>query len=152
MSRRTVTAMALIVLAAFINLPGAVAQEGGQPAPRDGLLIHISHGVEDAHRVLMPLSLALKMSETMPVRLFFDIDGVTLLSKESENLTHEGFEKGSRELIVALLASENATVHICPMCMKAAGMTSEDLLDGVEIANPETFTGFTTGRIVTLDW
>jgi predicted peroxiredoxin len=152
MSSRLATVAALLAITVLLCPFISSAEEGVQQTKQDGMLIHISHGADDPHRVLMPLSLALKMSESMVVRVFFDIDGVTLVGKNAKNLTNEGFEKGSNELIQALLANDHVTLHVCPMCLKAAGMTQEDLLDGVQIADPGTFTGFTDGRIVSLDW
>lgn len=151
MKQQTLLMFAVIALFVLLGPLTSTAQEA-PPVSNDGLLLHVSHAADDPHRVLMPLSLAMKMSGAMPVRLFFDIEGVKVLAKDGPNLTHEGFEKGSKELIAELLKKPNVSIHICPMCMKAAGMTEADLLDGVVVANPKTFTGFTDGRIVTLDW
>jgi hypothetical protein len=40
----------------------------------------------------------------------------------------------------------------CPGCLKAAGKTESDLMEGVKIADKEMFFNFTTGRILTIDY
>ena len=53
---------------------------------KDGIFIHISHGPEDAHRVLMALNMANLMSETKDVLVYFDIKGVEVAGRTPEDL------------------------------------------------------------------
>ncbi|MCB2199515.1 DsrE family protein [bacterium] len=128
-------------------------QTNGEQADtvRDGMLMHISKSVDDPHRAMMPLTLALKMTEVHDVQLFLDIDAIFLVTKDGPDLTYEGFEMTSKQLVKALL-DKGIHIDACPMCMKSHGVTKDQLVDGVRIASAETFTGFTDGRIVTMDW
>lgn len=122
-----------------------------KPAVRDGMLIHISHFEDDPHRVLMPLSLALKVSGAYDVQVFLDIDAVHLVTRDGEDLTFHGFDQSSKELVQALL-DKGIQIDVCPMCMKSHGVEKDDLIDGVRVATAETFNGFTKGRIIPMDW
>ncbi len=136
-----------LVISLFMLLSAAQAEE----ETREGLLLHMSKGEDHAHEVLMPLSLGLKMHEAKAVQFFLDIDAVNLVKKGAEPVSFRGFDHASNILIERLLAA-GVGIHVCPMCMKAAGMTEDDLIEGVVVAGPDTFHGFTSGRIVTLDW
>ena len=117
---------------------------------RDGIFIHVSHGSEDAHRVLMALKMAEIMSETQDVLLYFDIQGVEVLLKDAPDLRYSHFPS-SHTQIKALLA-KGVTIVACPGCLKAAGKTPDDVMPGVQIASKEAFFQFTKGRILTLDY
>ena len=47
--------------------------------PRDGVVIHISHGPEDAHRVLMALQMAVLMAADHDVLVYLDIHGIDVV-------------------------------------------------------------------------
>lgn len=144
--------LAIVVAIALIVSLGWMQNNGAQAdAPRDGMLIHISKSTEDPHRAMMPLTLALKMHEVHDIQLFLDIDAIFLVTKDGPELTYEGFEMTSKQLVQALL-DKGIHIDACPMCMKSHGVTKDQLVDGVRIATAETFTGFTEGRIVTMDW
>ena len=57
---RCIMAIALLVLMAS----GQVARAEDQ-APRDGVFLHISHGVDKPHRVLMALSIIVLLAPTL---------------------------------------------------------------------------------------
>lgn len=116
----------------------------------DGVFIHISKGYENPQKVLMALSLASLFSETHDVAVFCDLEGVKLLTKDAEDLTMENY-KSAKEALSVLIANK-ALIMACPMCVKAAGLTSDDLMEGVIIAEKEKFFDFTDGRIITLDY
>lgn len=117
---------------------------------KDGVFIHISHGSDDPHRVLMALSMAEKMSEDKDVILYFDITGIEVLLKDAPDLSFAQFTS-SKEQVQKLL-DKGITIMACPGCLKAAGKTSEDLRDGVMVADKEKFFNFTEGRIISLDY
>ncbi len=48
--------------------------------------------------------------------------------------------------------TKNVDVYVCPTCLKMAGFTEADLMDGVKIAQKDKFFDFTKGRIITLDY
>ncbi len=117
---------------------------------KDGVFFHISTGVETPKRALMALSLAAKFAESHDVALFFDLEGVNLITKNAKNLELEHYLPSKDAL--AKLLEKNVLIMACPMCVKAAGLTSDDLLEGVIIAEKEKFFNFTKGRIINLDY
>ena len=141
-----VAAVVLIVSLGWMQAAG-----NNSKVQRDGMLIHISKSSADPHRAMMPLTLALKMSEVHDIQLFLDIDAIFLVTKDGPDLNYEGFEMSSKQLVQALL-EKGIHIDACPMCMKSHGVTKDQLVDGVRIATADTFTGFTKGRIVTMDW
>jgi predicted peroxiredoxin len=117
---------------------------------KDGIFIHVSHGVNDPHRVLMALSMAEKMAENKDVILYFDIKGVEVLLKEAPDLTFSHFASSHTQ--IQKLLDKGITIMACPGCLKAAGKTPEDLREGIMIADKEKFFNFTSGRILSIDY
>jgi predicted peroxiredoxin len=116
----------------------------------DGVFIHISHGMNDPHRVVMALQMASMMSKERDVAVYFDIKGIEVVLKETGNIEYPTF-KGSLESIEEL-KEKGISLMACPGCMKAAEKSPDDLLEGVNLADKETFFNFTKGRILTLDY
>ncbi len=116
----------------------------------DGVFVHISHGGDDVHRLLMGLQMAVLMSEDKDVLVYFDIAGIGAVTKDSEDFTYSHFPSSHTQL--KFLLDKGVTVMACPGCMKAAGVTDGDLMDGIQVADKEQFFNFTTGRILTLDY
>ncbi len=119
-------------------------------AVRDGIFIHITESYNDPHRVLMPLKMALMMSADKDVLVYMDIHAVELLVKSAKDLNFADFE--SVQTYINKLAEKKVGVYACPTCLKIAGFTPADLLDGVQVANKDRFFDFTKGRIITLDY
>ena len=115
---------------------------------KDGFLIHLSSS--DPHRVSMALTFANKMSAENDVLVFVDVDGVLAVLKDTESIRFKNFE-ASRTLIDKLLAA-GVTIAVCPMCLEAKGHTQYDLIGGLKIVDPNDFSNFTSGRIITLDY
>ena len=68
---------------------------GESPAPEpktDGVFIHISKGSADTHAVLMALMLADKFSTSNDVLVFFDMDGIEMVTKDAPHLEMEAFD------------------------------------------------------------
>ena len=117
----------------------------------DGIFIHLSHGPENPHNVLMALRMAEIMSEDKDVMVYFDIEGVRVVLKDSENITMEGDFPNSHEQLQKLM-DRNVTLQVCPGCLKAAGKTPEELMEGIAIADKDDFFNFTDGRILSIDY
>lgn len=117
---------------------------------RDGLFIHISHGQDDPHRLLMALSMAAMMSEDRPVLVYFDITGVDAVLADAADVNYAHFAPLSQQL--ATLRERGVIMMACPGCLKAAGKGAGDLAAGVQVADKSRFFSFTTGRILTLDY
>jgi predicted peroxiredoxin len=118
--------------------------------PRDGIFIHLSSGPEDAHRVLMAFKMAEVMSNDKDVLMYLDIQAVHLVVENAPDVKMDGFPS-SLEQIRKLLES-GVLIQACPTCLKVAGYTEDNLLDGVTLANKEKFFTFTKGKMVTIDY
>lgn len=116
----------------------------------DGAFIHISKGSAETHTVLMALMLADKFSTSNDVLVFFDKDGIDMVTKDAPNLEMDPFDPSDD--IFKRLVDLDVTILACPACMKVAGVEKEDLRDGVTMAEKEQFFNFTEGRILTIDY
>lgn len=132
--------------------PGPIAFENADTTVRDGLFIHLSHGYDDVNRSSMALSLAVKMADSVDVLVFCDLEAVKLLTKTAEHPAMAADHYMCPKDALDELRRLNVRIMACPMCMKAAGIKAEDLVDGVIVARRDLFFGFTKGRIVTLDY
>jgi predicted peroxiredoxin len=134
-----------VVLAGSGVTTGQAAEE-----PRDGVVVHVSHGKDDAHRLLMALSMASMMSEKHDVLVYFDIKGVEAVLKDAPDVSYAQFTPLKAQL--AELQRKGVALMACPGCLKAAGKTRQDLAPGVQVAEKSRFFSFTKGRILTLDY
>jgi predicted peroxiredoxin len=119
--------------------------------PRDGMFIHLTAGYENPHRVLMAFRMAEIMSEDKDVLVYCDIEAVKVLLKDSEDISMPEMFPSLRESISKLLAN-GVSIQACPGCLKVAGKSAEDLMDGIVLADKAAFFSFTKGRILTLDY
>jgi predicted peroxiredoxin len=117
---------------------------------KDGVFIHISESYNDPHRVLMPLKMAVMMSNDKDVLVYMDIHAVELLVKGAEDLNFADFEP--LQSYLKQLIDKNVGIYACPTCLQIAGFTPEDLMDGIQVAQKEKFFSFTKGRNITLDY
>ncbi len=147
---KTILFLVLTALAVSCN-PTATETPMNEEKPSDGIFIHLSHGPEDPHRVLMALRMAEIMSEDKDVLVYLDIKAVHVVLKDSENITMEGdFPESHKQL--RTLIEKGVELQVCPGCLKAAGRSPEDVMDGVSIADKEKFFNFTEGRILSLSY
>lgn len=114
----------------------------------DGMFIHVTSA--DPHRVLMAMQMAAMVSEDHDVVMYFDIEGVKVLIKDAPDLEYAQFPSSYAQ--IKNLTEKGITIMACPGCLKAAGYTPDDLMEGIKVANKETFFNFTKGRIITLDY
>jgi predicted peroxiredoxin len=138
----------IFLASAAILLAGVSGVSAAEP--RDGVFIHITHGKDDPHRVLMALNMARIMSEDRDVLVYFDIKGVEVVLKDSKDITYAHFPSSKQQL--SALSKKGVVLMVCPGCLKAAGKTSNDLATGIEIADKDRFFSFTKGRILPLDY
>ena len=152
--RRLLTGLLSVVLvgAALVLCLTCVPQKTpeGTAAARDGVLLHVSHGPEDPHRVLMALKMAEIMAADHDVLMYFDIRGVYAVVADAPDLAREPFAS-SRTMIPQLVAA-GVAVYACPSCLEVAQKTPDDLMQGVKLADKDAFFDFTKGRILTLDY
>ncbi len=123
-------------------------QQAQQTEIRDGMFIHVTSA--DPHRVLMALKMAEMISEDHDVLMYFDIEGVEVLVKDAPDLSYAQFPGSHGQL--KKLIEKGIIIQACPGCLEAAGYAETDLLEGIAVADKESFFNFTTGRIITLDY
>ena len=90
------------------------------------------------------------ISEENDVLVYIDIKGVEFVLQDSEDIKHPAFPS-AHESIKKLL-DKGVGVYACPGCLKAAGKTVDDLMEGIKAADKNAFFNFTDGRIITLDY
>ncbi|MBE0641762.1 MAG: DsrE family protein [Bacteroidales bacterium] len=117
---------------------------------QDGVFLHISHGTDDPHRLLMGLSMAKRMADDKDVLVYLDIEAVKVLTNDAAPIAMEPF--GSHLEIIQGLLDAGVTVMACPSCMKVAGIDPEKLIPGIQLAEKEAFFGFTQGRILSVSY
>jgi predicted peroxiredoxin len=152
--------IALIVLLAALSCQSGTTKEEkavnteeievNKKPVKDGVFVHISSGYEDAHRVLMPMKMATMMAVDQDVLVYMDIDAVKLLARDAEDLNHDSFD--SFQTYVSRLVEAGVGIYACPTCLEVAGIDSDNLMEGVQLASKERFFDFTEGRIITLDY
>lgn len=117
---------------------------------KDGVFIHITESYNDPHRVLMPLKMANIMAKDKDVLVYLDIHAVELVKKDAKDLTFGEFEPLKQQL--QDLINKGVGIYACPTCMKESGISPEDLMEGIQVAQKDKFFTFTKGRIITLDY
>lgn len=142
----------MVLLAAGAGCAGCCSGDPRVPgaSPRDGVFIHVTHGAEDPHAVLMALQMATLMSADRDVLVYFDLKGINVVLASAPDLSFATFAPSHAAL--KALRYRGVPLYACPGCLRAAGKTPEDLMPGVKVAQKEAFFDFTRGRILTLDY
>jgi len=141
--------LAAIVLAVVVA--GGIPEAWAEEPVRDGVFIHVSHGSDDPHRLLMALNMAGLMADDHDVLVYFDIKAIHVVLKDSEDVSFSHFPSSKASLSV-LKGKKGVVLMACPGCLKVAGKSEADLMEGVRIADKKKFTSFTKGRILSLDY
>jgi predicted peroxiredoxin len=144
-------AMILGLIALSLSLFQGISEAAGSEAAiKDGVFIHISSSPDYPQRVLMALKMAEIMSADKDVLIYFDIKGVEVVLKDSQDITCTQFPSSKTQL--KALIDKGVKIVVCPTCLAVAGKEAKDVIDGVKIANKDDFFNFTKGRILTLDY
>ncbi len=126
------------------------ASASTENAPRDGVFIHVSHGANDPHQLLMALSMANTMADDYDVLVYFDIDAASVVVSDFADVEFAHFPSARTQL--ASLEEKGVVLMACPGCLKVIDKGEEHLVEGVEIADKSKFFSFTDGRILSLDY
>ena len=119
-------------------------------AEQEGIFIHVKKGADNPHEVLMALSMATKFASDYDVLMYFDIDGIEMVTKNAPNLEMEPF--GSSDELFEKLVNAGVTIFACPGCMEVSDVKPSDLRTGVSVAEKDEFFDFTDGRILSIDY
>jgi predicted peroxiredoxin len=149
MMRSLFALVVLALLALSCQKPDSTVDASVQKM-RDGVVIHLTHGSDNPHRVAMALRMATMMANDKDVLVYCDIKGIEAVLKDVADITYPTFPS-ARESLARLIAN-NVQITACPGCMKAAGKAQDDLMPGVVLAEKELFFNFTRGRVLTLDY
>ncbi|MFW5683150.1 MAG: DsrE family protein [Phycisphaeraceae bacterium] len=144
------TRISLLLLAAVLSASNLGCATTETRQADDGVFIHIQSGPDNPHAVLMGMQMASMMAEDRDTLIYFDVDGIDVITNDAPNLSMEPF--GSSHETLAKLIDSGVSVYACPGCLKAAGKTPDDLMSGVRVAEKDAFFDFTDGRILTLDY
>jgi len=141
MQHMRLAATALIaLLTLFAGLHTAIADDD---AP---LFVNLT--TDEPHRATMALGFAKNQLErNHPVTIFLNDRGVMLATKGNSD------KFKSHQETLATIMSGGGAVIICPMCMKHYEVAESDLIDGVQMGNPElTGKALFEDDTVTLTW
>lgn len=126
----TMAVLALMTTGCPDNSGGSVAVGPTGPAP---VFLNITCDPQaDPQAMDMALKLAgFSLDEGRSVFLFFNVKGVKFPLKEFP----ADFAFGEDALLPQLsgLIERGATVHVCPICMKALGIEASQVMDGAEV-------------------
>ena len=118
---------------------------------QDGVFIHVSHGADDPHRLLMAFKMAVTMAEAgHPVLVYCDVKAVTVLADGAADVTLSPFPSAHTQL--KRMLELGVRVRACPTCLKVAGIGEDRLVKGVKLADKDEFFAFASGRILSLDY
>jgi len=140
-------------LCLFTLLAGLMVQPLFAQSPdtsRDGVFVHISHGSDNAHRLLMALNMANLMADDHDVLVYMDINAVNVVLEDADDVEFSHFP--SAQTLLASLKEKGVILMACPGCLKVIDKTGDDLMDGVVLADKTRFFSFTKGRILSLDY
>lgn len=149
MKRISIIILALAMMASCAA-PEQPAKENETVEVNDGVFIHMTHGHDNPHRVLMPLQMAAMMATDKDVLIYMDIDAVKLLTKDAEDVEYAHFTPLKESL--DNLLEMGVTIFACPGCMKAHEIEEADLMEGIQVAQKDKFFNFTEGKIVSLTY
>jgi predicted peroxiredoxin len=149
----------LVLLSVAVLFAVSCIRVNENPVPRvnmsfeaetEGIFIHVKKGSDNPHEVLMALSMAKKFSDDYDVLMYFDIDGIEMVTKDAPDLNMEPF--GSSDDLFDYLVDHDVTIFACPGCMEVEGVSPSDLRSGVTTADKHQFFDFTDGRILSIDY
>lgn len=99
----------------------------------NSLLIHSSHGKEDAERAILPFIVAnVAVTADQQATIFLTAEGVWLATKGyADDVKKEGFP--SLTEIMQSFISNGGKIWACGACTKPRGITQDDLIEGAQI-------------------
>ncbi len=142
------TPTVIVLLFLSVLLGAATSSMAADEPTAEGAPLFINLVTDDPHRANMALSFGKNQLELgHPLTVFLNDRGVFIAAKQ-------GAERfGLHQEKLAGLVAAGAEVIVCPMCMKHYGVAKSDLVEGLEVGNPEL-----TGRALfapdtrTLTW
>jgi predicted peroxiredoxin len=145
---------ALIAFVALFTL--AAAPAAAQDAPKAGLFVNLT--TDDtwaaAKAIMFAHEKALK-NGIEPVAIWLNVRGVYLADKKRPSHVH-GLMRGADKSIQDMLAdfmADGGIVLACQACSAAAGLTTDDYIDGVQMGSWDVVSGLLFDpNVKTLSW
>ena len=97
------------------------------------LLLHCTHGKEDAERAILPFIVGnVAVTAEQQATVFLTVEGVWLATKGyAEGVNKEGFTP-LKEIMNSFVAN-GGKIWACGACTKPRGITEADLIEGAKI-------------------
>lgn len=97
------------------------------------ILIHCSHGKEDAERAILPFIVGnVAVTADKPATIFLTVEGVWLATKGyAEQVNKEGFTP-LKEIMNSFVAN-GGRIWACGACTKPRGIVEAGLIEGAKI-------------------
>jgi len=108
-------------------------------------LINCQDGANHVERATISFILAVTASKTSETAIFMTSDASKLCVKGGvDGLVAEGYEPLSD--LVSAFVQNGGKIWLCPACVRAKGISEDDLIDGVEVAGaPRTMAFLASG-------
>ena len=90
------------------------------------------------------------MATDKDILIYMDIDAVKLLTQDAEDIAYAHFTPLHESL--QKLLDMGVAIFACPGCMRAHGLSPEELREGIQVAQKDKFFNFTRGNIVSLSY
>ena len=138
----------LIALSFFLSpltvLQGVIAQPEGErkltitqakPANKQSIVVHLRHGTDDLHAVIMALKTASGLQKKgASVILLLTQEGVRIAdTKQPQNLRWGNSQMTIGEMYENFVKA-GGKVIVCPVCAEAVGLTANSLRSGAQFA------------------
>lgn len=117
---------------------------------RDGVLIHITAGTDDAFQFCRALKMAEEQAATNDVLVYFDQRAVDAIWKDSKPLAYNPFPASDGQ--ISKLKELGVKLRFCADCTGAFFRKPSDVMPDITPLGEGELTGFTAGRIVSLDY
>ena len=136
MVRSRLFILALLCTFAWVPAASLGAADAGVDAAKTTLFVNITtDDTWTAHMALFYAEQVLGMGH--PVAVFLNVRGVRLADRDTPQEPDALSGKTSREMLQNLIG-KGATVYVCGMCTKLAGMTEDDWIEGALPGSKET--------------
>jgi predicted peroxiredoxin len=110
-------------------------------ADKSTILLNITSGPEDLHKVTMALQLGSHtLDDGRDLAVFLNVRSPVFAAKDCSAQLVLGKNPPVKAML-ATLVMRGAKVHVCPHCMEALGIAAEDLIDGAQVTDREKLFG-----------
>jgi len=135
-------ALASLVLALAVTIIGTPIAVSADSHGKPGLFVNLTTDDTWAatKAVMFAHKKALKAGHK-PVAIWLNVRGIYLADRNRASHTH-GLMTQSVHDMLKTFVKDGGRVIACQACSKAAGLTEDDFIDGVEMGNPDLVFGF----------